>query len=255
MKNCKFLPLIFGDNITSRTLKSAAKNSTGVNLPDRILLLDASSLQTYVGIFKEGRWLCCHKSDEEALNSVFQEARNCLSQTGLKLLDLQGFAFCAGPGSTLGIRITTMAINGWRSFPSHQNIPVFKYYSLEVVAYLLIEKGTSPPFTIVSDLRKDLWNHLDVDREGNLSPLKVIKRKEVERIPHLLLHIRQRNQWLEPPGNATTIPYSLDDLPEIIVKHQLLLEVSSAEAFVSQKPTYKPWNPKLKKDEQESREL
>ena len=214
-----------------------------MNLPDRILLLDASSLQTHVGIFEEGRWLYRHRSDEEALNSVFQGAQNCLAKTGLKLLDLQGFVFCAGPGSTLGIRITTMAIYGWRSFPSHQNIPVFKYYSLEAVAYLLIEKGTSPPFTLVSDLRKDLWNHLDVDRDGNLSPLKVIKREEVERISHLLFHIRQRNQWLEPPGNATTIPYSLEDLPEVILKHQLLLTVSSADAFVPQKTEYKPWNP------------
>ena len=95
----------------------------------------------------------------------------------------------------------------------------------------------------MSDLRKDLWNHLDVDRDGNLSPLKVIKREEVERISHLLFHIRQRNQWLEPPGNATTIPYSLEDLPEVILKHQLLLRVSSAEAFVPQKTEYKPWTP------------
>tara|TARA_Y100000588_G_scaffold395052_1_gene519448 strand:+ start:20188 stop:20802 length:615 start_codon:yes stop_codon:yes gene_type:complete len=202
-----------------------------VNLPDRILFLDASSLQTHVGIFEEGRWLYHHRSDKEALNSVFQGTRNCLDHTGLKLLDLQGFVFCAGPGSTLGIRITTMAINGWKSFPSHQNIPVFKYYSLEAVACLLIEKGTSTPFTLVSDFRKDLWNHLDVDGDGNLSPIKVIGREEAERISHLLLHIRQRNQWLEPPGNATTIPYSLKDLPEVILKYQLLLRVSSAEAF------------------------
>ena len=214
-----------------------------MNLPGRVLLLDASSPRTHVGIFEEGRWLFRHKSEEEALNSVFQGARICLDQAGLKLLDLQGFAFCAGPGSMLGIRITTMAINGWRSLFSHQTIPVFKYHSLEAVAYLLIEEGTRPPFTLVSDLRKDLWNHLEVDVKGNLSPLQLINREEAKCISHPLLHIRQRSQWLEPPENATTVPYSLERLPRIIDKHRLLLEVSHAEAFIPQKIEYKPWKP------------
>ncbi len=211
--------------------------------PDRTLLLDASSPQVQVGIVEEGRWLSHFQSEEEALNSVFKGVRACLDQTGLDLADLRGFLFCEGPGSILGIRITAMAFNGWRSLPSHQSIPLFRYQSLEAAARLLIDDGVTPPFALLSDFRKDMWNYLQVAEKGSFSTLQLISREEATQFSHRLFHIRQRNLWLDPPENATSIPYSLNHFPQILAQQNLLQEIHSAEAYMPHDTEYKRWKP------------
>ena len=207
-----------------------------------LLFLDASSLQVQVGILRGFEWLAFCECEREALDSLFSGIKGCLNSAKLRLEDLRGFVFCEGPGSVLGIRLAAMAINGWRSLPSHCKAPVFAYYSLEAAAHLLLQRGVQPPFSLISDYRRDLWNLITVFCDGGVSALSRVRAEEVRMLDQSLFYLNQRKQNNPPPSSIRNCNYTFAAAPRIFEESGLLRRVDGALPYSPEKPSYAKWN-------------
>ena len=209
------------------------------------LLLDASSRPVQVGILREDRWLAYHESDSEALDALFSGTQEILSQAGVELNQIEGFIYCQGPGSVLGIRLASMAINCWRSLPPHRHAPLFTYCSLEVAAHLLLAKGTPPPFAVVSDYQRDSWNLLAVTRNGSLRPLRQRKPGEIAESKTPLYYIDHGKRTKVPSlPSARAFSYRFAEEPGIFSRDGILQEVDRAAPRHLRQPHYVRWEAK-----------
>jgi tRNA threonylcarbamoyl adenosine modification protein YeaZ len=80
-----------------------------------ILALDTTNERGGAGIFRDGDSLAMAENDGRANYSVliFEMVERLLSETRLKLADVDLFAISNGPGSFTGIRVGVAAAQGW----------------------------------------------------------------------------------------------------------------------------------------------
>lgn len=209
------------------------------------LLLDASSRPVQVGILHRNRWIAYHKSDSEALDALFSGTKEALTRAGLELTQIEGFIYCQGPGSVLGIRLACMAINCWRSLPPHRHTSLFTYCSLEVAAHLLLAKGLSPPFTVVSDYQRDSWNLLTVEPNRPIGPLRQRKSGEIAALKMPLFYIDHGKQTKSPFSPSTrAVSYHFAEVPEILGRANILQKVYRAAPLQLRQPQYASWEAK-----------
>ena len=135
-----------------------------------------------------------------------------------------------------------MAINGWRSLPSHCKAPVFGFYSLEAAAYLLLKRGVQPPFSLMSDYRRDLWNSITVSCDGAVSELTRMGVGEVMKLDQPLFYLKQRRQNNPPPTSTRNCSYTFAAAPHIFEESGLLRPADHALPYSPEKPSYAKWN-------------
>ncbi len=177
------------------------------------LLLDASGPAAQTGLRQGGRWLSFAKTQGEALKTIFSGADACLRESGKEISGLEGFIYCEGPGSVLGVRLTVMAIEGWLGLPGRQGLPVRSYRSLDAGAALLQNRGVSPPFHIISEFRKDRWFHMSVPASGPPGEIKAAAETELQSLKEPVYWLRQRLSGIPPPVPCQPLEYDLRELP------------------------------------------
>ena len=70
------------------------------------LVLDASSPIIQAGIATDNGWRKITYSKNPALNGGFETVSTLLQGLDIKISQVDAIFFCAGPGSTLGLRLT-----------------------------------------------------------------------------------------------------------------------------------------------------
>jgi tRNA threonylcarbamoyladenosine biosynthesis protein TsaB len=210
--------------------------------PGRIyLLLDAASPLVQTGLLQDGRWIEWRGSREEAGRSLFEGVATIFRNHEIGLDQLNGFLFCEGPGSMLGIRIAAMAIRGWQALLSSP-LPVFAYSSHELLARMLLADSAAVPFLVLSDARRDRWNVTRVDERHNIGPLLRLSANEVFRLDEARYRMEEK-LLSQPPGEATkTVPYSMENHAGRFLEPGLLRQAPTAEPLIQQPPEYKKWN-------------
>ena len=208
------------------------------------LLLDASSPIVQVGLLEGKEWLAFRESKEEAIDSIFAGTSACLKEANITLKEVDGFIFCEGPGSILGIRLAAMAINGWRSRPAHRQAKVFSFRSLEAVVALLKHMGESMPFHIVSEYRQDRWHLVSVNEDGQCSDLTLVSAAALSKLQGSVYYLPRRKNGPVPPAFIQARAYSLRELPRVLNSANLLRPADKPEAYMPEKPVYVKWDAK-----------
>jgi tRNA threonylcarbamoyladenosine biosynthesis protein TsaB len=194
-----------------------------------LLVLDAASSRIQVGVLTadgSGRW---EASEEEAGVGVFR----CVEALGVDLDAVGGFAFCAGPGSILGIRTVAMALRAWGVARVR---PIFAYGSLELVAQALGEKEIG----IIADARRDLWHVAQLGRE--------LRRAPTTALPERVLMPDGFRHWTPLAGERFgRTPYDVGRmLAEKRVRQADIFRPTEApDAFVHEEASYVTWVPKM----------
>lgn len=214
---------------------------------DAILFLDASSVVVHIGIWSGNKWLAYFHSKDPALQSLFQGVEVCLQTAGLDLKDITSFAYSEGPGSLLGIRLTAMAIRGWKEHEIFKDSPIYAYNSFKV-SLELIKKLHNPkkPFAIVSQSAKDHWNFLS----SNSPKMQVseLGEAELESFPGTLWLFKQKKLPSSVKNLQTlAFDYTLQQVPEIFDQEVLLRSVDEPDAVFVHEPEYVKWNSKRHK--------
>ncbi len=208
------------------------------------LLLDASSPIVQVGLLQGEEWLAFRELEEEAIDSIFAGTSACLEEVNMLLKEVDGFLFCEGPGSILGIRLAAMAINGWRSRPEHRQSPVFSFRSLEVAVALFKHKDESIPFHIVSEYRRDRWHLISVNEDGQCMDLTLVAAAALSELQGSVYCLPRRKNGPAPPAFIQARDYSLRELPLVLNSANLLRHTDKPEAYLPEKPVYVKWDTK-----------
>ena len=208
-----------------------------------LLLTDCSAPGVRAGILGETGWLAYENLEGETGSALFHAVEALLTKTGLSLEDMQSFAYCAGPGSTLGIRINSMALRTWNSLGTSPK-PIYAYRSL-VAATVLIrsELKESGPFTVLSDLRRRSWNALAVDEHATPGEIQIVEEDVLPAWPEPRFFIQQRIHTPGIPHGATVIRYDLETIGPMAEFLATLTQVDSPKVFQTTTTKFKKWTP------------
>jgi len=209
-----------------------------------VLLLDAASPKLCVGLSStDSVGFTWRETDDEAGVGLFRLTEELLRATGLTVADVSTALFCEGPGSLLGIRLAAMALRTWMALPRAKPLRVFAYRSLALMAADLITRGEPAPFHVCSDARRETWNVLSVSGTGAIGEIRRCGKAELPDDGHALFVPESFPHWQPLPAGARPVAYRPQSLPELAMRFQLLQETCAPDAFMTEMPTYRTWNP------------
>jgi tRNA threonylcarbamoyladenosine biosynthesis protein TsaB len=198
-----------------------------------LLLIDSASARVQACLWTKGeaeppRW---RTSDTEAGTGVFECVEVLLTESGLRIADVNAFVFCEGPGSVLGIRTAAVALRSWRVITP--GAAAYAYQSLDLVARAL----DRPEVNVIADARRDTWH---VIRAG--TPLQRIPSAELRGELIMPEHFRH---WTPLPAGLKTTSYDLSMLLPALSQADLFRAVTEPDAFLHEDPTYVTWTPQI----------
>lgn len=190
------------------------------------LLLDAASSRIQVGVLSASRPWRWESSSDEAGVGVF----DCLERLNVDLSRIDGFLFCDGPGSILGIRTVAMALRTWKVL---QPRPIHAYSSLALVA----EAQPNHELTVIADARRDSWHSY---RRGS-----GLRRVPAAELAGDLVMPEHFKHWSTLPGTVRTTPYEVADCLPRVLDVDLFLATDAPDAFLHEEPSYVTWTPQI----------
>ena len=203
------------------------------------LVLDAGGARIFGGILKDGAWTSWNSSEQPALESLFSLTRSWLDQSNLSLNQIRSFAFCDGPGSTLGLRLASAALLTWQQLAQEAR-PVFHYHSLHLAWYPLLQKGVSAEAWLITDYRKNCWLGAPAKKPDSIAELDTVTLSE---IPKEIYYLPQRKSWMAPPGEIQTVYYPFEQIPRFFTLPGAGKIESQPLLAVPGKSDYRRWAP------------
>lgn len=203
-----------------------------------ILVLDAVSTTVHVGLWRRDKPAVWHASEEESGRAVFKLTGQCLRDAGATLADVRAFAYCAGPGSMLGVRTVAMTLRTWQALEPR---PAFAYLSLPLIA-LELARTTPAPFAVIADARRDTWHTVAVDAAAGPGPLQRLPAAALAADSIPLWQPAALRAWAAAPRPAAACAY---DVPHLLDRHRdapLFTETPAPDAFQHEAPEYKKWS-------------
>lgn len=179
----------------------------------------------------------------EADVAMFQSAEELLRKASLAVADVRTIVFCEGPGSLLGIRLAAMMIRTWSILPREQPLTVFGYRSLSLLAADLIDSGKTPPFRVITDARRQSWNVLSVSKMGQVGTITRVHADQLNAEEGEIFFPGEFRSWQSMPASAQAVPYRPETIATLGTTSGLLHPVESPDAFMTEMPTYKTWEP------------
>lgn len=198
-----------------------------------LLLIDASSQVIHLGWLRRGQPATWQATEQEAGTGLYQ----LLDRADLSPNDVDAFAYCAGPGSMLGIRTIAAALRTWVALRPR---PIFHYRSLD----LLVRTAGQPGATLICDARRRSWHAITLDSVGRPQPLTRIPEGELPAGP-LLMPAGFRTWTTLPDPPPLTVPYEPPLLASTWSDEDLFALTDDADAFQPDRPTYARWTPSV----------
>ena len=203
-----------------------------------LLLIDSASTTVQIGLWHKGQPQVWLKKDGEAGEQIFTGVDEALGRTGATLNDVDGFVFCDGPGSVLGIRTAAGALRTWSVLRPR---PAFGYGGLAVVAHHWARTKNRRNFAVIADARRDSWHQVRVDADGRVSPLQ---RVPTAALAGALLTPEGFRRWSQPPA-VETVSYALQALLPDLADVDLFTPTEAPDAFLHEEPVYQTWTPRV----------
>ena len=211
------------------------------DLPGYWLVLDASCPTTRVALFREGRLIREIDSPENAMQALLASVSRLISSEGVAVRDINGFIYCVGPGSILGIRLSVIAIKTWCSV--HRVAPdyVLNYHSLAMAA-LTVPSETGNEFAMLSEWKKNHWNVLQAGPQGVRKTIEIWDNETVLGYPHPIYRLPQRKGWADHIDRAIPVDYRLELLESSENRLQVLSPMKDWEIYVPEEKDYVKWS-------------
>lgn len=209
--------------------------------------MDASGSQLRSGIVCEGQWLSYAVSHEQVLEGIFGLVSEVLERAHLQLRDVQGFIYCEGPGSILGIRLCAMALRTWRALPEHRDKPTFAYKSL-ALADAIVRENEAPEgdYAILTESRMNRWNCWQRQTlpggEGSTPEIRELGQDALDTLPAQCYHLSQRST-VPLQADWKPVDYKLENYPHYFnPSSPLLRQVDAPDAWQVTAGDYQKWS-------------
>ena len=175
------------------------------------LVIDCSHKENFIGIFKgTDNWICQRKFNGQPFEDLVENLKSTLSESTIDKAEISRFYTPHSPGSTLGIRVTQMMIQGLLKTCCN-SAELTQYNGLYLSALLLlekeVEKGTNN--YLITENGRHSWNVLKIDQ--NLKKKPEIQQYGLEELSELkgrFFYIPQMKIWSTPTVEVKEISYS-----------------------------------------------
>ena len=97
---------------------------------NRLLLIDSASQRLCISAFDAEGCLATRVNLEDASIALFSSISDLLSEISLPLEELKAIAYCAGPGSMLGLRTAAMGLRAWQATGILEMVSIYSFTSL-----------------------------------------------------------------------------------------------------------------------------
>lgn len=204
------------------------------------LWLEASGPQIAVGVLQDKRWIGQARASGMALELLPALIGQALEEAGLALSAVQGFLYGAGPGSVLGLRLSAVMLNSWRTLPQWAHTPLWAVPSMASAAsWARLARSATDSFCVMAPAKKGFWN---VWQEPSKT-LEVLPEKALETLSPPGFHYPQRKLWQQAavPAWATLLEpdwFSSTDW----MQPELLVRVAQAEVPQPAANDYQRWD-------------
>ncbi len=206
------------------------------------LLLDASAPRVQVVLFRPqaSSPTIYYGAKEPALTSLFRGISHCLAEADETLEGASALHLCAGPGSTLGLRIAaTLAKTLLREATPAPTLHL--YNALDLAAHFLAPVPEIPlvaPYKVGKRLLR-----LPVDASP-IGQIQILAEDDPTLQDPQALHLPGRKTSSPPPTEASTLHYDLSRLPsdpELLAP--ILRPADTPEIFSPEAPEFRKWTP------------
>jgi len=212
------------------------------SLPSPTLVIDGSQTAVFAGVLGTGgAWLAQSEAPGTPLERLFPAVRRVLGESGHALGDLRSFAYCRGPGSVLGLRLSAMALETWRRTAGTPPA-LYGYNSMALTAALLARDRAPGNALLVADWKKGAWHAVRFEA-GAFRPPEAIGDEVLAARDGPLYHLPQRKGWQSPPPGAIRLDYQPERLPEILAEDGILAPTSAVELDDGGGPAFQKWTP------------
>ena len=204
------------------------------------LVLDASSPIIQAGIAKENGWRKIAYSEKPALNGVFETVSTLLLDLEIKIAQVDAVFFCAGPGSTLGLRLTLAFIKTVQ-WEKKTGLSLFSYNALDLAARMSPHK----PAFIQAPFRMG-WRFVRSKEEDSFIGKKQILNTDdaLKKYPDSL-HLpdpRKKNLEIDP---SKILEYEIEKVNGLTDLISVSEEKKELEVYNPKPPEFKKWHPEL----------
>lgn len=218
---------------------------------NRLLLIDSASQRLCVSAFDATGSLATVVNLEDASMALFSSISDLLSEIDLPLDELRAIAYCAGPGSMLGLRTAAMGIRAWQATGILDKVSIYSFTSLQIGAEL-IGSQEEGDFLLVTDARRNSWNAIE-RKSGEIGEVKLISNESLEAYSGRIYTLTNFPSWAQPAKPFTRLPY----LPENVFREpgftQLLNPAPDVELLSLRSSEFAKWIPKARTSDNLSR--
>ena len=201
------------------------------------LVIDVSSTVIQIGIPNKNNWneLCI--SEKQAMDGLFQ----CVDQLDINLRKVDGLFFCAGPGSTLGLRLA-LAFAKTLQWVRKNELKLFSYNALD----LACKMSDKPPPFLQAPFRMG-WRL--VRSSPNQKP---IGKKEIFESEEALkkfpdsMHLKDSRTKFPSIDSEKIIEYDLKKISGLQDLLSISEPVNELKIYSPRPPEFKKWNPQIK---------
>jgi len=205
------------------------------NLPDSYwLVLDSCAPTLQIGLFLGNNAVKILKEPADATETLLERTDQLLREAGVTIDDIQHFAYCQGPGSILGTRISVMAIKTWVALgKGGTESRVYAYHSLAAAFLQQSENTSDKEFAIITEYKKNHWFMLK--SQDASKAIQIVNTDPISEYPYDLYLLPQKKIWSELNRELPHADYSIALLANANNRLSLL-------SIVNDWPIYSPGN-------------
>lgn len=190
-------------------------------------------------MLRSGKETIWHSGGADAGRELFPLVQACLRDAGLTLAEIGAFAYCAGPGSMLGVRTVAMALRTWQTLVAR---PAYAYLSLDLLAWELQATVTDRPLAVIADARRESWHVVRIEGDQTVHALERVPTAQLAGWPHALFQPASFRAWSQPPRATRDCAYDIASLFARHAEREIFGPAGDPDTFQHEAPEYKKWS-------------
>ena len=204
------------------------------------LIVDASSSVIQVGIANTSGWEEVASSESPALNGVFETVSKLIKNSNLKFTEIDAIFFCAGPGSTLGLRLTLAFIKTLK-WEVGKKLKLFSYNALDLAACMSSKKD----FFIQAPFRMG-WRIVRIERSDSPIGKKIIlETKDALKDYPKSIHLKDQRKNAKDINLNQFLDYDIRSVKGLKDLLPISEEKDGLEVYNPKPPSFKKWRPNI----------
>lgn len=175
--------------------------------------------------------------DGEASSALPEALAELFGATSLGAADLSAVAFCAGPGSVLGIRLAAATVRAWRAL--RPELALYSFQSLPLLA------TAHPGLAVAADARRESWHVVGAPGSAP-GELRRVPSAELAALGAVGTPANFR-RWSAPPAGFALreLAYDTPALFAAAPDEDLFAPAPEPDVFMTEAPAYATWTPKV----------